>query len=105
MIRYDNTNSSPGIFGALAGLAGVVMVPPFLGWLYGFYIRKMNPVLLAGTCAGARNSTPAMRAAQGISGSGIPAGRVSSALRADFGNCADPWLSGHGPELSRCSQL
>lgn len=49
------------------------LLPPLLAWLYGFYIRKMNPVILAGACAGARNSTPAMKCAQEISKSDIPA--------------------------------
>jgi len=49
------------------------LVPPFLGWLYGLYFRKMNPVLLAGACAGARNSTPAMKGISDQSQSDIPA--------------------------------
>lgn len=57
---------------AVLGLLGA-LAPPFLAWLYGLYIRKMNPAVLAGACAGARNSTPAMKAAQDISQSSIPA--------------------------------
>jgi len=49
------------------------LVPPFLAWLYGFYFRKMNPVLLAGACAGARNSTPAMKGISDEAQSDIPA--------------------------------
>ncbi|MGL1931693.1 MAG: transporter [Desulfotalea sp.] len=57
---------------ALLGLAGA-LIPPLLAWLYGYYFRKMNPVLLAGACAGARNSTPAMKAQQDISQSTVAA--------------------------------
>lgn len=57
---------------AVLGLLGA-LVPPLLAWLYGLYIRKKNPAILAGACAGARNSTPAMKAAQDISQSAIPA--------------------------------
>jgi len=57
---------------ATLGLLGA-LAPPFLAWLYGLYVRDMNPAVLAGACAGGRNSTPAMRAAQDISQSAIPA--------------------------------
>lgn len=57
---------------ALLGLLGA-LVPPFLAFLYGHYLRKMNPVLLAGACAGGRNSTPALFGLQDISGSAIAA--------------------------------
>ncbi len=57
---------------ALIGLAGA-LIPPFLAWLYGYYIRKMNPVILAGACAGGRNSTPALNGIQDSSGSAISA--------------------------------
>ena len=49
------------------------LVPPFLGWLYGLWFRKMNPVLLAGACAGARNSTPAMKGISDQAQSDVPA--------------------------------
>ena len=49
------------------------LVPPFIAWLYGFYFRKMNPVILAGACAGARNSTPAMKGISDESQSDMPA--------------------------------
>jgi len=45
------------IIGTLAAL-----VPPFLSFLYGHYVMKMNSVVLAGACAGARNSTPSLQA-------------------------------------------
>lgn len=57
---------------AVLGLAGA-LIPPFLAWLYGYYIRKMNPIILAGACAGGRNSTPALNGVQDISKSAISA--------------------------------
>ena len=57
---------------AVLGLLGA-LVPPFIAWLYGYYIRKMNPVILAGACAGGRNSTPGLNGIQEISGSAIAA--------------------------------
>ncbi len=49
------------------------LVPPLLAWLYGLYFRKMNPAILAGACAGGRNSTPAMKGAQDVCQSDMPA--------------------------------
>ncbi|PKF61573.1 transporter [Psychromonas sp. psych-6C06] len=57
---------------AVLGLLGA-LVPPFLAWIYGYYFRKMNPVILAGACAGGRNSTPALFGIQDQSKSGIAA--------------------------------
>ncbi|MCL1125743.1 aspartate:alanine exchanger family transporter [Shewanella surugensis] len=57
---------------AFLGLIAALL-PPLLAWLYGLYFRKMNPAILAGACAGARNSTPAMKGAQDICQSDIPA--------------------------------
>lgn len=57
---------------AVLGLMGA-LIPPFIAWLYGYYIRKMNPIILAGACAGGRNSTPALNGVQDISGSAISA--------------------------------
>ena len=57
---------------AVLGLLGA-LVPPFLAWIYGYYFRNMNPVILAGACAGGRNSTPALNGIQDISKSGIAA--------------------------------
>jgi len=57
---------------AVLGLLGA-LVPPFLGWLYGLYFRKMNPIILAGACAGARNSTPTLNGVQDVSQSAISA--------------------------------
>lgn len=60
------------IWVAILGLLGA-LVPPFVAWLYGYYFRKMNPVILAGACAGGRNSTPALFGLQDASGSAIAA--------------------------------
>ncbi|WP_394390166.1 hypothetical protein [Shewanella woodyi] len=49
------------------------LVPPLLAWIYGLYFRKMNPAILAGACAGGRNSTPAMKGAQDACQSDMPA--------------------------------
>jgi putative transport protein len=49
------------------------LVPPFLGWIYGLWFRKMNPAILAGACAGARNSTPAMKGISDEAQSDMPA--------------------------------
>ena len=68
----DSFQGTVVIWIAVLGLLGA-LVPPLLAWFYGLYIRRMNPAILAGACAGARNSTPAMRAAQDISQSAIPA--------------------------------
>ncbi|MDR9827071.1 transporter [Vibrio sp. FNV 38] len=57
---------------AVLGMLGA-LVPPFLAWIYGYYFRKMNPVVLAGACAGGRNSTPALNGIQELSQSGIAA--------------------------------
>ena len=57
---------------AILGLIAA-LVPPVLAWIYGFYFRKMNPAILAGACAGGRNSTPAMKGAQEACQSDIPA--------------------------------
>ena len=57
---------------AVLGLLGA-LVPPFLAWLYGLYFRKMNPIILAGGCAGGRNSTPTLNGVQDVSQSAISA--------------------------------
>lgn len=57
---------------AVIGLLGA-LVPPILAWIYGYYFRKMNPAILQGAVAGARNHTASMKAAQEICQSDIPA--------------------------------
>lgn len=47
-------------------------VPTFCSWLVGLYVLKMDPIVLAGAVAGARNSTTAMRAISDKSKSNIP---------------------------------
>jgi len=49
------------------------LVPPILAWIYGLYFRKMNPAILQGAVAGARNHTASMKAAQEITQSDMPA--------------------------------
>ena len=55
----------------LLGLA-TATVPTFISWLVGLYILRMDPIILAGAVAGARNSTTAMRAISDRSKSAIP---------------------------------
>lgn len=57
----DSFQGTTVIWLALIGLAGGT-VPPFLAFLFGRVVLKMNSVLDAGACAGARNSTPALNA-------------------------------------------
>ena len=60
---------------ALAIVVGMVgaMLPPFISWLVGLYVFKMDPVLLAGAVAGSRSSTTAMKALQDQTKSSVPA--------------------------------
>ena len=53
------------------GLA-TATVPTFVSWLVGLYLLKMDPMVLAGACGGARNSTTAMRAISDKAKSNIP---------------------------------
>ncbi|WP_041416051.1 aspartate:alanine exchanger family transporter [Shewanella halifaxensis] len=53
--------------------ATAALVPPLLAWIYGLYFCKMNPAILAGACAGGRNSTSAMKGAQNVCQSDMPA--------------------------------
>ena len=69
---------------AVLGLIGA-LVPPFLAWLYGLYVRKMNPIILAGACAGGRNSTPTLNGVQDVSQSAISCGGLPGALCPDVG--------------------
>ena len=54
--------------GLLAGL-----VPPLVAWAVGRRLLALNPAVLLGAICGARHSTPALRAAQEVSGSAVPA--------------------------------
>ena len=53
------------------GLA-TALVPTFVSWLVGLYLLKMDPMVLAGAVAGARNSTTAMRAISDEAKSNVP---------------------------------
>jgi putative transport protein len=48
-------------------------LPTFVSWLVGLYILRMDPMVLAGAVAGARNSTTAMRAISDKAKSTVPA--------------------------------
>jgi putative transport protein len=60
------------VYMLLLGLATAV-VPTFVSYAVGLYILKMDPMVLAGAVAGARNSTTSMRAISDRSHSTIPA--------------------------------
>lgn len=47
-------------------------LPTFISWLVGLYVLRMDPIVLAGAVAGARNSTTAMRAISDKAKSQIP---------------------------------
>jgi putative transport protein len=76
-------NVAPALIGALSngrsvllvlvvGMVGA-MLPPFIAWLIGLYVFRMDPILLAGAVAGARSSTTAMKALQDETRSSVPA--------------------------------
>jgi putative transport protein len=69
------TAFSDGMRTLLVVLLGIVCatVPTFVSWLVGLYLLKMEPMVLAGAVAGARNSTTAMRAISEKSKSTMPA--------------------------------
>jgi putative transport protein len=60
------------IYVLLLGLA-IAVVPTFVCYVVGLYVLKMDPLMLAGAVAGARNSTTAMRAISDRAHSNIPA--------------------------------
>ena len=76
-------NVAPALIGALSNGRSVLLVvvvgmvgamaPPFITWLIGLYIFRMDPILLAGAVAGARSSTTAMKALQDETRSSVPA--------------------------------
>jgi putative transport protein len=62
-----------GVLALLAiGVTGA-LVPPFVAWIVGLKLLRLNPAVLMGALSGARFSTPAMRAAQEECGSAVPA--------------------------------
>jgi len=75
-------NSAPSVAGAFTGgyvvhllAIGLLasLLPPLAAWVVGRRLLKLNPAILLGTICGARHSTPALRAAQDVSGSAVPA--------------------------------
>jgi len=63
-----------GYVGRLVAIGLVAgLVPPFLAWWFGLRVLGMNPAILLGTLSGARHSTPALKAAQELTGSAVPA--------------------------------
>jgi putative transport protein len=75
-------NTAPNVAAALqrGGILGILvigttaaLVPPVVGWFLGLKVLKMNPAVLLGALCGARFSTPALRAAQEVSGSAVAA--------------------------------
>jgi putative transport protein len=81
-IAVTALNSAASVAGAFAGgyvglllSIGMVaaLVPPLVAWWVGRQVFRMNAAILLGTICGARHSTPALRAAQEVSGSAVPA--------------------------------
>jgi len=66
------THGLSTLYVLLLGLA-IAVVPTFISYVVGLYILKMDPIVLAGAVAGARNSTTAMRAISDRTHSSIPA--------------------------------
>ena len=75
-------NSAPSVAGAFTGgyvihllAIGLLasLLPPLAAWVVGHRVLGLNPAVLLGTICGARHSTPALRAAQEVSGSAVPA--------------------------------
>jgi putative transport protein len=66
------THGLSTLYVLLLGLA-IATVPTFVSYLVGLYILKMDPIVLAGAVAGARNSTTAMRAISDRAHSTVPA--------------------------------
>jgi putative transport protein len=48
------------------------LIPPLAAWVLGLKVLKLNPAVLMGALAGARFSTPALRAAQEETDSAVP---------------------------------
>jgi putative transport protein len=61
-----------GISLAFVGLFSALL-PHTLAILFGYYVLKMNPLILLGVCAGAGTITAALRAVQDEAKSNIPA--------------------------------
>jgi putative transport protein len=61
--------------GASLIVVGLVssLLPHIVGILFGYYVLKMNPLIVLGACAGAGTITAALRAVQDEAQSSIPA--------------------------------
>jgi len=75
-------NSAPSLTNAFAGgyvlhllVVGLLasLLPPIAAWAVGRRLLGLNPAVLLGMICGARHSTPALRAAQEVAGSAVPA--------------------------------
>ena len=75
-------NTAASVAGAFTGgyvvpllLVGLVagLVPPLVAWWIGHRFLRMNAAVLLGALCGSRHSTPALRAAQEVSASAVPA--------------------------------
>lgn len=81
-IAVTALNAAASVAGAFTGgfvgwllAIGIVasLVPPLAAWWVGRRVFRMNAAILLGTICGSRHSTPALKAAQEVSGSAVPA--------------------------------
>ena len=63
--------SHTGFSVLLAGLA-VALLPHVIGLYFGYYVLKMNPVILLGAQSGAGTNTTALKSLQDVAGSKLP---------------------------------
>jgi putative transport protein len=68
---YQVATSGP-IWQLLIASQAISLFPELVAWWAGRHVLKLNPALLMGAVAGARQSTSAMRAAQQESRSAVP---------------------------------
>ena len=64
---------SGGVVVIIIGALVVGLVPPFIAWIVGLYVLRMNTALLLGAVAGGSASAAALNAAQEVSASTVPA--------------------------------
>ena len=57
----------------LIGGSLVMLLPLTVGYIYGAFVLKMNPVLLLGALTGAMTSTPGLKVVNDMSGNSVPA--------------------------------
>ncbi len=81
-ISIVGLNAGPGLVTAIgAGTVGPILVstlivgfvPAISAWYFGIYVLKLNPALLLGAVAGARQSSPGLKVAQDSVRGKIPA--------------------------------